>query len=445
MKQADFDWLATEVCTPGDNDHQITLSLSAEQSEFIRINRSRVRQATTVSQQMATVSVIQGRRRVASRISLPSDLQAGRALLMAARQSLIDAMRFVPDDPNLLLPDSVRSSERVEPADGLPDSGDAINTLLEAGGDTDLVGFYASGPMTRAFANSDGQRNWHQVASFHFDWSLFAATSDAKDRAVKSAVAGRIFDPDALNRQMHSAREQLAWLQQPVRRIEPGRYRAWLAPAAVAELLQAMAWSGFSRKERASGTSSLIRVAEGRASLSRLVTLTEDTANGIAPAFTETGHLRPPEVSLVSEGELGQSLTSPRSAAEFDEPVNAGGSEYPEALVLAPGTLPDSGVLQALGTGLWISNLWYLNYSDRQAARVTGMTRFACFWVENGRIVAPVNVMRFDDSLLDLFGPALEAVGEQVQFLPGSSTWGSRELNSVSCPGLLLSGLKLTL
>ena len=40
--------------------------------------------------------------------------------------------------------------------------------------------------------------------------------------------------------------------------------------------------------------------------------------------------------------------------------------------------------MQSLGTGLWVSNLWYLNYSDRRACRMTGMPRFACLWVENG-------------------------------------------------------------
>ncbi len=101
--------------------------------------------------------------------------------------------------------------------------------------------------------------------------------------------------------------------------------------------------------------------------------------------------------------------------------------------------------MSALDTGLWIGNLWYLNYSDRQAARVTGMTRFACFYVRNGRIEAPVGVMRFDDSLLTLFGERLEGMSTEIEFLPGSSTWNERELNSVSCPSMLLSGLTLTL
>ena len=50
-----------------------------------------------------------------------------------------------------------------------------------------------------------------------------------------------------------------------------------------------------------------------------------------------------------------------------------------------------NNVLSALDTGVYISNLWYLNYSDRLACRITGMTRFASFWIENGEVVLRVN------------------------------------------------------
>ena len=40
------------------------------------------------------------------------------------------------------------------------------------------------------------------------------------------------------------------------------------------------------------------------------------------------------------------------------------------------------------------------------------MTRFATFWVENGEIVAPVPVMRFDDTFPRMFGEGLIALGE---------------------------------
>ena len=41
-----------------------------------------------------------------------------------------------------------------------------------------------------------------------------------------------------------------------------------------------------------------------------------------------------------------------------------------------------------LGTGLFVGNLWYTNFSDRAACRTTGMTRFATFWIDEGEIVA---------------------------------------------------------
>ncbi|MFH7417084.1 TldD/PmbA family protein, partial [Pseudomonas syringae pv. tagetis] len=72
--------------------------------------------------------------------------------------------------------------------------------------------------------------------------------------------------------------------------------------------------------------------------------------------------------------------------------------EGPSALSIAGGALELDQILDRLGTGLYISNLWYLNFSDRAAARLTGMTRFATFWVGACRVVAPVSTIRFDDS-----------------------------------------------
>ena len=123
------------------------------------------------------------------------------------------------------------------------------------------------------------------------------------------------------------------------------------------------------------------------------------------------GFVRPARVPLVADGALSGALVSPRTAREFVlEPNGANGAESPEALAMSGGTLAMRDSLAALDTGLAIGNLWYLNYSDRPACRMTGMTRFATFWVENGRVVAPVDVLRFDDTLYRLLGDNLEAL-----------------------------------
>ncbi|HUQ73701.1 MAG TPA: metallopeptidase TldD-related protein, partial [Burkholderiales bacterium] len=92
-----------------------------------------------------------------------------------------------------------------------------------------------------------------------------------------------------------------------------------------------------------------------------------------------------------------------------------------------------------------ISNLWYLNFSDRPAGRITGMTRFATFWVEGGRIVAPVTPMRFDDSIYRILGSNLVELTSVPEMLPDPSTYGARSTSSARLPGALVNALKFTL
>jgi predicted phosphate transport protein (TIGR00153 family) len=165
-----------------------------------------------------------------------------------------------------------------------------------------------------------------------------------------------------------------------------------------------------------------------------------------SPAFTAQGHLRPPSVPLVHAGRLptcGGTLNSPRSAAEYGVAANGvEAHEAPEALRLRGGDIPHADLLRALGTGLYVSNLWYLNYSDRQACRMTGMTRFACFWVEDGRLVAPLKVMRFDDSLYRMLGSELESLDDQADWILNSGTYGGRSVETSRVPGALLSKIE---
>ncbi len=112
---------------------------------------------------------------------------------------------------------------------------------------------------------------------------------------------------------------------------------------------------------------------------------------------------------------------------------------------MAPGTVDHDHVLRELGTGLCINNLWYLNFSDRMNCRLTGMTRFATFWVENGEAVAPTNVMRFDDSVYRMLGDGLTGLTATREFIPESGTYERRSTASMRLPGAFVDGFRLTL
>ena len=112
---------------------------------------------------------------------------------------------------------------------------------------------------------------------------------------------------------------------------------------------------------------------------------------------------------------------------------------------MGPGSLKEQDVLKSLDKGIYLSNLHYLNWSDNLGGRVTGMTRYACFWVENGEFVAPIENMRFDDSIYNFFGSNLESVGSQLEFIPSVGSYSSRSIGGNMCPGILLDSFRLTL
>jgi len=316
-----------------------------------------------------------------------------------------------------------------------------VDKVLGLARGEDFVGFYAAGPMVRGFANSEGQRNWHAVATFSLDWSLYHRA----DKAVKSLYAGFAWSDAEIAARMASARDRLALVTRPARTIAPGRYRAWLAPSAMEEIASLLAWGGFSGRAQATKQSSLVRLAEGER-IDPRVTIAERIADGVAPAFQSDGFTRPPSVPLVAQGRHAGALVAPRTAREFGLVANGANAwEMPEALAMEGGALPEADALAALDTGLAIGNLWYLNYSDRAACRMTGMTRFATFWVEGGRVVAPVDVMRFDDSVYRLLGGNLEALSAQPELLLATESYGSRRLASARLPGALVSAMTFTL
>uniref|UniRef100_UPI001F06A3FC metallopeptidase TldD-related protein n=1 Tax=Burkholderia sp. LMG 13014 TaxID=2709306 RepID=UPI001F06A3FC len=227
--------------------------------------------------------------------------------------------------------------------------------------------------------------------------------------------------------------------------LAPGRYRAYFAPDAVHEMTSLLGWSGFSARALASARSPLHRLYAGEVALDPRVSITEDFSLGIAPAFNADGYRRD-SVPLVVEGRGAGQLVCARTAREQGcAPNGAGNGESPQSLTIASGTLADADVLAALDTGLYVGNLWYLNFSDPIACRMTGMTRFATFWVEGGRIVAPVDAMRFDDSFYRLFGSELEQLGAAPALLANDDTYGERATGGAQLPGLLARSFELTL
>jgi predicted Zn-dependent protease len=157
----------TRECAGGE---ALLCSLSAERSDFVRFNKALVRQAGTVEQRYLTLRLIRQRRQASATVALagtPGDLELARSTLARVREMLV----HLPEDPWLLIAETPVSTT-TERRGRFPPAEEVVRDVVRDAKGLDFAGFYAAGTIYRGFANSFGQRNWHEVDTFNFDWSL---------------------------------------------------------------------------------------------------------------------------------------------------------------------------------------------------------------------------------------------------------------------------------
>ncbi len=440
MKEAFYE-LVDYLSAKCQADEVLLANIAAESSDFVRFNNSLIRQAGSVEQAYLTLELISGKRHAKAIVPLGGHAELDRARCTECLSELRDTLTSVPDDPYLLYSTDPSSSEQ-EGVDTLPDRQTVLEAIATAGAGREMVGIYAAGRIERGFANSLGQKNYSQSYSFDLDWSFYRSA----DKAVKSSYAGLEWEPEVFSAKVASASRQLEVLAQEPKTIEPGKYRVYLSPAAMNELVSILCWGGFGLKSRETKFTPLLKMVAQGATLSDKLTIRENTAGGIGPNFQSSGFIKPDSITLIDSGKLGDCLVSPRSAKEYGVETNAAANyEMPESLEILAGDIARTDVLEQLGTGLYVSQLWYLNFSDRPAGRITGMTRFATFWVEDGQVVAPLNVMRFDETPYNVLGENLLGLTSERDFIPSSQTYSQRSTDSTRLPGALVKDFNFTL
>ena len=422
-----------------------TLTLTGETSQFIRFSQAKVRQAGEVRDGQLQLSLMTAERKTAAYLPFTGQFEADWAELRRALDSLKSDLPQVPVDPYLVLPSATATSRSREVRKGqlLPAKAVA-DTLLSVVSNLDFSGLYAGGTAYRAYGDSAGNRHWFETPSFTLDYSLFG---DRPNQAVKGTLAGNRWNPVDYEHNIHNSQRQLELLSRPVKSIPRGAYRTYLAPAAAADIIDTIIWGGgLGEADLQQGNSAFSQLETGAVSLSKQFSLSENFQRVDVPRFNESGVLAPAQLSVIEAGQWNHSLVSDRSAKEYGKASNAASqSEVMRAPVVSPGTLPTERILEQLDTGLYLSNLHYLNWSDRTAGRMTGMTRYACFWVESGKIVAPIENLRFDDTLYRFLGEGLVDLTDTASFLPAVDTYERRSLGGIWTPGMLIDQFRYTL
>ncbi|MEH1898324.1 MAG: TldD/PmbA family protein [Nostoc sp.] len=436
-----FNRLIETLLIKKAENEQFTVRLSSERSQFTRFNHAKVRQTGCVADGWIELTLMADQRSSIRQFPFTGNWEIDWQLAYSALQELRDELILLPIDPYLVLPSGTNTSREVHSGHLLPEEA-VVTSVLEQVSKLDFTGIYAGGIVTKGYGDSSGQKHWFATDSFSLDYSLFSTLG----QAVKGTFAGSDWDESAYIAKISEAKKQLELLARPVKELPRGQYKTYFAPAAVADLLLMLSWGAVSEADIQQGNSALAALSRQEKQLSTAFSLKENFQRGLVPRFNELGEMAAPELPVIEKGRLVNTLVNSRTAKEYQKTANgANSSETLRAPEISPGNLGFEQILPKLDTGLYLSNLHYLNWSDRQTGRITGMTRYACFWVENGEIIAPIENLRFDESLYRFWGENLVDLTDFQEFIPEVGTYESRQLGGSLVPGMLVEDFTYTL
>jgi len=435
-----FDACSSALLSSLSTGEELTINVAAEDTLFIRFNGNRVRQNTDVEQIAISLKLQVNGRTIEKSRNVSGNAGVDQKLLASLLESCRIEAKILPIDPNQVpMQNNGNSSEEFH--GGLLSPAEVVAAVVGPAEGSDLAGLYAGGSVIRGNKNSKGQIHWFATETFFLDYSLYNGP-----KAAKGVYAGTKWSATEWEANLSRTKELLALLNKPKIEVKPGQYRTYLAPGALETLVAMTGWWATSGSAWKQGRSPFKKLAEKEAKLSPLFHMAENFTLGLTPRFNSLGEVAEAKLPLIERGELKNLLVSSRTAKEYGLTANAANEqESPRSFDVGTGSLDEKNALKELGTGLYLSNLHYLNWSDPVAARITGMTRYACFWVENGEIVGPIKDMRWDESLYDCLGEKLLALTSKAEIHPAVETYGQRSLGGSRVPGALIDRFTFTL
>ena len=436
-----FSTLNSFIFSNLNKSETLITNISGESSQFIRFNNSKVRQTGLIDDMSFSMILISNNKKTSISLTLTGMKSPDESLILSYLNKLRDDINCIPEDPFIVMPKLIDSLKEIN-SGVLLNNKDAVDNLLPVMQGVDLTGIWASGKIFSGNANSLGLEHWFETETFSLDYSLI----NPSKKMVKACYAGTNWDRNEYEKFVEDSKQKMEVMYKDSIKINPGDYRTYIAPDGVSDLLSMLSWGGISESSIQQGDSALIKLKNSAAKLSPCFSLSEDFSNGMVPRFNGMGEIAPEKLPLIVAGALKNTLVSSRSEKEYNISSNyASTDEELRAPIMSSGNLNEKDVLQKIDKGVYLSNLHYLNWSDRIGGRITGMTRYACFWVENGEIVAPIDDMRFDDTIYNIFGQKLENSTNKLHLVPNIGTYDGRNLGGTYCPGIMLSSFSLTL
>jgi PmbA protein len=200
--------------------------------------------------------------------------------------------------------------------------------------------------------------------------------------------------------------------------IDPGDYEVVLSPYAVTDLLEHLAWVGFSALATQEHRS-FMRMDEQL--MSDLLTIRDDAAaRDVFPFPFDAEGVSTRALDLIHRGVCAgvvyDTPTALRDGVEstghsLPQPNTWG--PLPRHVVMDAGDTPWEEMVRSVSRGLYITRFWYVRDVHPLRTVITGMTREGTFLIEDGRITRPVKDLRFTQSIVEALAGVVQVSREQ--------------------------------
>jgi predicted Zn-dependent protease len=279
----------------------------------------------------------------------------------------------------------------------------------------DASGFFETESTWTAIANRKGLFGFQR--STEASYSTTMRSEDGTGSGWAGRVAPRVEDIKAADLVANAAKKAASSVKP--RDLDPGKYTVILEPQAVADLLQNLGFS-LSARTADEGRSFFSKPGGGNrigeTIFAPSVTLRSDPFDARIPGRPWAGGgggggggffggggagflgLPSQKMTWIEKGVL-KNLSVDRYWAQKTKQAPI---PYSSSIVMEGGTGTVDDLVAGCDRGLLVTRFWYIRAVNPQTLMVTGLTRDGVWLVEKGKITAPVNNFRFNDSPANL-------------------------------------------
>lgn len=415
------------------------LELRFWQTDFLRFYQSQTNYNISKDMHALSATIYRGKRSCSFEIDDPSTAKIDKTLSNA-----LDIIDSLPEDPDfvdveddLTLAEPRKVTNNIEAID-LSRKTKILASLAKSAAEHDfeLYGTFICNYSGYRTVNSKGVDKSSAHSPIYLE---VKAVHNSSQITVLETFGGDDFVHFKLEDFRARLLTKIGYAKNPVIDVEPGEYEVILAPRCLAEFVQYLSYGmGAHALDQ---HSSYFEGKIDRKIFPEMITITDDPTDSemIRKDYGSGGHIYRP-LKLIENGHFRSFLCDQYYHYKLGLPKNGNTAS---CLKIAPASSSLQAMIGKVKRGLYISSLHYMNFINAKQTSLTGLTRDGTFLIEDGKICAVVNNLRFTEKITRILENTIE-LEDTAYTIPFSENYASFDIDTVKAPHARVRNFNIT-